>query len=210
MDNQCECFNNEDKSFICLNAADAGHLECLRYAHEAGYPWDERTTGAAAWNGHLECLRYAHEQGCPWNEDVLGNAATCGHLKCLKYLHENGCPGDGLAFCGAAYYGHYECIEYGHKNDYPWNTWITRNAYNGSQFRILLYAIANGCPYDGILPIHIARVLRETGRTYSSLYGCRDSHTRKLEWCYQLNMGKLVGALRQRGRMRRLQIPTQI
>ena len=22
----------------------------------------------AAWNGHLECLKYAHENGCPWNE----------------------------------------------------------------------------------------------------------------------------------------------
>ena len=22
----------------------------------------------AAENGHLECLKYAHENGCPWNE----------------------------------------------------------------------------------------------------------------------------------------------
>ena len=47
-------------------------------------------------NGHLECLKYAHENGCPWNEDTCSNAAKNGHLECLKYLHENRCPWDNL------------------------------------------------------------------------------------------------------------------
>ena len=32
-------------------AANHGHLECLRYAHENGYAWDDQ--------GHLNCLKYA-------------------------------------------------------------------------------------------------------------------------------------------------------
>ena len=35
---------------------------------------DERIlvdTCSAAENGHLECLKYAHENGCPWDEQLL-------------------------------------------------------------------------------------------------------------------------------------------
>ena len=28
----------------------------------------------AAKNGHLECLKYAHENGCPWDEDTCYHA----------------------------------------------------------------------------------------------------------------------------------------
>ena len=49
---------------------------------------------AAARGGHLECLKYLHENGCPWDEETCGRAAAFGHLECLKYLYENGCPWD--------------------------------------------------------------------------------------------------------------------
>ena len=32
------------------------------YAHENGCPWDEKSCSLAAENGHLECLKYAHEK----------------------------------------------------------------------------------------------------------------------------------------------------
>jgi hypothetical protein len=51
------------------NAAANGHLECLRYAHEHGAPWDGSTTYYAAHHGHLDCLRYAYFRGCPWKND---------------------------------------------------------------------------------------------------------------------------------------------
>jgi len=47
----------------------------------------------AAIYGNLNCLKYAHENGCPWNENTCCSAAENGHLECLKYAHENGCPG---------------------------------------------------------------------------------------------------------------------
>ena len=104
----------------CANAAYNGHLDCLKYAHENGCPWDERihaqmqhtmgiqialnmlmkmaahgiryTCSSAAYNGHLDCLKYAHENGCPWDKNMLLNAAYEDILDCLKYAHENGAP----------------------------------------------------------------------------------------------------------------------
>jgi hypothetical protein len=48
----------------------------------------------AAQNGRLECLKYAHENGCPWDKLTCIYATKSGHLDCLKYAHENGCPGN--------------------------------------------------------------------------------------------------------------------
>ena len=46
-------------------AAKNGNLE-LKY--ENGCPWNEEATEQAAENGHLKCLKYLHENGCPWDE----------------------------------------------------------------------------------------------------------------------------------------------
>jgi len=65
-----------------------GHLNCLRYLHENGAPWNEISMIRASSYGHLECLKYLHENGCPWNEDCRLQAITNGHFECLKYLNE--------------------------------------------------------------------------------------------------------------------------
>ena len=70
----------------CYYAAKNGHLQCLRYAHENGCPWDEWTCSAAAENGQLECLRYAHENGCPVDENTFHEAVKNKRFECLKYL----------------------------------------------------------------------------------------------------------------------------
>ena len=80
-----------------------------------------QTTWAAAKNGHLECLKYLHKNGCPWDEDTTWYAALNGNLKCLKYLHENGCPWDENATCHAAYEGQLECLKYLHQKGCPWD-----------------------------------------------------------------------------------------
>ena len=43
----------------------------------------------AAWNGHLECLKYAHEKGCPWDADTCSCAAKKVTSSVYKYAHEN-------------------------------------------------------------------------------------------------------------------------
>jgi hypothetical protein len=67
------------------------NLECLRYAHENGCPWNARTCTFAAISGNIDCLKYAHENNCPWNEETTNAAAEFGNVDCLKYAIENGC-----------------------------------------------------------------------------------------------------------------------
>jgi len=76
----------------CIYAAEKGNLECLKYLHENGCPWNENCSKYASKYGHLEVLKYLHENGCLWNEDCCEYASSNGHLEVLKYLNDNGCP----------------------------------------------------------------------------------------------------------------------
>jgi hypothetical protein len=87
-----EELHSEWHDFGTSNAALAGHLDCLIYAHEHGCPWGQLTCLWAAKQGHLECLRYAHENGAQWDEAVCSAALANGHLHCVQYAHENGVP----------------------------------------------------------------------------------------------------------------------
>ena len=59
-------------------AAMDGHLDCLKYAHENGCPWDENTARYAALGGNLDCLKYVYENGCPWDVNTTACAASDG------------------------------------------------------------------------------------------------------------------------------------
>ena len=43
----------------------------------------------AAQNGHLECLKYAHDNGCEWDMDLFDEAEENGNVGCMKYYIEN-------------------------------------------------------------------------------------------------------------------------
>jgi hypothetical protein len=101
-------------------AACCGSLDCLRYAHENGCPWDAKTTSWAANAGHLDCLKYAHENGCPWNTHTTDWAADGGHLDCLKYAHENGCPWSTTTTSRAAERRQLDCLYYAYEQGCPW------------------------------------------------------------------------------------------
>ena len=116
MKNKIEETNIYQNYNICYIIAKYGDLECLKYAHENGCPW-EYTYHTAAENGHLDCLKYAHENGCTWDEDTCSSAASNGHLDCLKYAHENGCTWDEDTCRYAAENGHLNCLKYAHEND---------------------------------------------------------------------------------------------
>ena len=132
----------------CLRAAERGHLECLKYAHENGCPWDSRVFTVAAFEGHLDCLRYLDKNGCPWDQNTCAGAAKGGHLDCLKYLHENGCPWNTRACFAAAGVGSLDCLKYLHENGCPWNTKTCDVAAKESHFDCLKYLHENGCPWD--------------------------------------------------------------
>ena len=123
---ECECGGHYEAGCpwnenTCTYAAEEGHLNCLKYAHENGCSWNWGTCRDAAKGGHLDCLKYAHENGCEWNETTCHFAVLGGHLDCLKYARENGCPWDGRTCYNAASYGHLDCLKYAHENGCPYN-----------------------------------------------------------------------------------------
>ncbi|XP_022181601.1 uncharacterized protein LOC111041605 [Myzus persicae] len=167
--------NNERRKvykLVCSHAARNGHFDCLRIAHEMGFPWGVNTTfraaekgylqcliylrenecpwniktcTAAAENGHMECLRYAHENACPWDIMTLWGAADMGQLEILKYLLENGCPRTKLACTVAAFRGHTECLMYLHRSGVEWDKNTTKAAAGYGSVDCLRYAHRNGC-----------------------------------------------------------------
>lgn len=68
-------------SKVCAYAAVKGNLTLLTALHQAGLPWDKKTTYAAAACGSLECLQYAFKKGCPWDIETTYAAASCGEIE---------------------------------------------------------------------------------------------------------------------------------
>ena len=140
----------------CANAAGGGNILCLKYAHEHGCPWDEKTCSYAAEGGHLDCLEYAHNHGCPWDATTCANAAVGGHLGCLKYAHEHGCPWDVWTCSFAAGGGYLNCLEYAHEHGCPWDMWTCSFAASKGHLDCLKYAHEHGCPWDAWTPASAA------------------------------------------------------
>ena len=71
-------------------AASYGHLDCLKYAHENGCPWDKETCINAVEYDIVDCLTYAHKNGCVWDAEKIYEYAVETHsFNCLKYIHDN-------------------------------------------------------------------------------------------------------------------------
>ena len=110
----------------CDEAAENGHLECLKYLREvAKLPWDHETGEGAASGGHLHILKYLAERkySCwlSWGHDrACTLAAREGHLECLKFLREvMKMPWGKQAGVSAVIGGHYNVLEYLYKSKYP-------------------------------------------------------------------------------------------
>ncbi|CAL6381818.1 unnamed protein product [Bathycoccus prasinos] len=106
----------------CADAAENGHLECLKYLHEdAKAPWDEYTAIWAAAKGHLHILEYLVERKFDkYGVCACAFAAEIGHFDCLKYLHETAkAPWDSASVQGAHWNNHTECLQYLLDNNCP-------------------------------------------------------------------------------------------
>ena len=114
-----KCPIDED---ACAEAAEFGHLECLKYLREeAKAPWDLRTAYWAALNGHLHILEYLVERKYDeFDEEACEIAAGTGQLDCLKYLHETAkAPWDSDAVWEAHKNDQTECLQYLLDNNCP-------------------------------------------------------------------------------------------
>lgn len=108
--------------------------------------WSANSCTISALTSTIECLKYAHTHGCPWNWECCAAAAFGRSFECLIYSHENGCPWDASTCNAATYVGGLECLTYAHEHGCPWGTSTMMWARNGGNSKCLAYARANGCP----------------------------------------------------------------
>jgi hypothetical protein len=77
----------------CFFAADGGHLECLKFAHEGGCSLSDRDNcacWAALQNGSTECIMYAHKNGCPTDYTIEPKLFLYHkNAECLEYVLHN-------------------------------------------------------------------------------------------------------------------------
>ena len=114
--NGCPC----DKKESCIQAACAGHLDCLRLLFEKVKPsrgTEIEVVIQATCGGHVEILKYFVEErkiSDELNFVLLGAAAKYGRLDCLKYLVEEAkAPLNDLQdIAEARYFKHPECENY--------------------------------------------------------------------------------------------------
>ena len=136
---------------FCNVAAKGGQLKVLQWLRsEAGgkFRWDSDTCKIAAENGHLDVLKYAHQNGCPWNKYTCAYAASKGRLEVLKWARQNGCKWDAEIYANAAENGHLEVLKWAHQNGCPWNTWTCSRAAANGHFEVLKWLHQNECPWD--------------------------------------------------------------
>ena len=114
--NGCPC----DKKESCIQAACAGHLDCLRLLFEKVKPsrgTEKEVVIQATCGGHVEILKYFVEERKISDElkiTLLGAAAKYGRLDCLQYLVEEAkAPLNNLeGIANARYFEQRECVNY--------------------------------------------------------------------------------------------------
>jgi hypothetical protein len=90
-------------------AALAGHLHVLTFLH-GRHRMSSNTAQNAAQGGHITCLKYALENGCAMNKQLVNYAAAGGSVACLSYLVNRGCELTLHVALTAGKEGHVGCL----------------------------------------------------------------------------------------------------
>ncbi len=190
---------------LCVNAAESGNLEMLKYAQAAcGEPWDVWAMVSAARAGHLDTVKWLVEQGCPWTSFVLYDAAEGGHLPVLRWAAEHLFDGelDYDIFCvlAAAQGGHVPVLEWLQAqrvvDSSETGYWIGRPcecAAGGGHLEALRWLRDAGFAWgDGVCAaaargghLHVLQWLRDSGCPWSKETcsdAARSGHLEVLQW----------------------------
>ena len=93
----------------------------LQWARDNGAPWNEYVCIRAAEGGHLQLPQWARANGAPWCEETCAKAARGGHLQLLQWVRANGCGWSDRTCHEAAKHGHLHILQRARANSAPWN-----------------------------------------------------------------------------------------
>ena len=136
-------------------AADKGNLEMLKYCISNGCPCDKKESCIqAACAGHLDCLRLLFEKVKPsrgTEKEVVIQATCGGHVEILKYFVEERKIADAVTYkCAynAAMYGRLDCLKYlVEEAKAPLTDWrLVANARYFEHPECENYLLEKGCP----------------------------------------------------------------
>ena len=142
-------------------AARNAHLECVKFCHEEGCPYnDEQLAINAVRSINIDLLKYVHEVMevelfCSW-QNVIEEAAEDGFLEGLKYLKVHSSDEwedvdqEHACIC-AAENGHLNCLKYLHECGFAWNEEVCNSAYINGHMECFEFARSKGCAFDASL-----------------------------------------------------------
>ena len=139
-------------------AAEAGHLNILKYCASRNCKMTADVMAFAAFGGSLECVEFLHKIGVPWSREVCIYAAQSGSCNTLKRLYELGCPLNEDACSEAALHGYLEVLKF-LRNDLncPWDSLTPALASLGGNKEVLEWCFENNCPVCAHSPVNAAR-----------------------------------------------------
>lgn len=133
-------------------AASHGYLDCLQFLLEHnGKQWDADAEAiCAVEQGHLHCLRYLCENGYPpQTESVIATAVASQHFECVQYLHQVA-NASWIKFPNVqlSFYGNLRMLEYAHSNGYNITMIELYDAIESDSAQCLQYLHQHNCPWD--------------------------------------------------------------
>ena len=153
---QMECFryaigvmNAPKVVSVCCEAAKLNRLDFLILAREKEYPWDSRVYVEAICYGRLENLKYAHTYGCPLDVNVAAVAVQFEQLECFRYAIDAMNAPRVVDVCfQAAKLNLLDFLILAREKEYPWDESVAFIAAKRGHYKMVVYLVENGCPYD--------------------------------------------------------------
>ena len=151
-------FDSTRAGLVCTYVAYTGNIDCLRFAHEHGYPWDDNTLSACLYiycdaidNDNtpsnydpFQCFTYALENGCDWSPRIYIHHP----LNIIKYANEHGYPWPEDITLDYALTSRTIELIYAYENGQPWHPDVCTLLAADGDISTLKYATEHGCPFD--------------------------------------------------------------
>ena len=179
-------------------AAERDDVVSMKYLHQRGCPWHEKTVSTAIIRGSLRCLQYAYaymrDGALPL--ECMKMAAEAGQIPVMQFLHKIGVPYDKLLYTtaanlavakhlrgiGCAWVSHHcshfvtrnllDCVIFANSNGSRWSVHTTQAAALNGRLKILQYLHTHGCPWDAQVTYNAAQKGHAMCLKYALLRRC--------------------------------------